>query len=157
MNVSTLKSLSLIKGLRQADVAAMAGVSRQAVHRWWVAGEENINVLSGTQERLAESFGIPMQTLSMELPVVSNEALRKNLEIQLLWDKNYPNLDRFVRGLVIGNLDALARLTQVFGLFAAEKIAGKQVWKKFPQYKNKIHPGRRHTLEVIWNEIQNPT
>ena len=27
----------------------------------------------------------------------------------------------------------------------------------FPQYKNKIHPGRRHTLEVIWNEIQNPT
>lgn len=156
MNVLTLKTLAKIKGVRQADIAVMAGVSRQAVHRWWVAPQESLNILSGTQERLAESFGLPMQLLSMKLPVFSNEALRKKIETQLLWDKNYPNLERFVRGLVIGNLDALARLTQVFGLFAAEKIIGKQVWKKFPQYKSKIHPARRRTLEVIWNEIQNP-
>jgi hypothetical protein len=135
----------------------MAGVSRQAVHRWWVAPEPNLDVLSGTQERLAESLGVPMQTLSKELPVLSNETLRKKLETQLLWDKSFPNLESFVRGLVMGNSDALARLTQVFGLFAAEKIAGKQVWGKFPSYKNKIHPGRRRSLEAIWTEIQNLT
>lgn len=156
MNRSTLKSLSRIKGIRQADIAAMAGVSRQAVNRWWTTDEENLNVLSITQERLAESFGVTMEVLSRNLPVVSNKSQRKKIETQLLWDKLYPDLERFACGVVVGHPEALARLVQVFGLFSAEKIAGKQVWKKFPQYKNKIHPGRRRTLEAVWNEMQNP-
>jgi hypothetical protein len=157
MNIATLKSLSHIKGIRQADIAVMAGVSRQAVHHWWVSDQENFDVLSSTQERLAESLGVPMQLLSKKLPVLSDEAFRKKLETQLLWDRIYPDLEHFVRGLVLGNLDALARLVQVYGLFAAEKIIGLQVWRKFPQYKNKIHPARRRTLEIVWTEIQNPT
>lgn len=157
MKISTLKALAQIKGLRQADVASMAGVSRQAANRWWSSEEEDVNVFAGTQERLAKSFGVPMQTLSMELPVLSDEALRKKLETQLLWDRSFLNLEQFVRALATGNHEALARLTQVFGLFAAEKIAGQQVWKKFQQYKKKIHPGRRRTLEIIWNEMQSPT
>lgn len=154
MNMATLKSLSKIKGTRQADVAAMAGVSRQAVHRWWNADQASVEVLAGTQKRLADSFGLSMEVLSEKLPVVSNPSLRKKLEAQLLWDKLYPDLEHFVRGIVVGNLDALARLTQVFGFFAAEKIAGIKVWRRFPQYKNKIHPGRRRTLEIIWTEMQ---
>ena len=51
MNLTTLKTLARIKGLRKADVAAMAGVSRQAVQQWWTSGETNFNVFSKTQER----------------------------------------------------------------------------------------------------------
>ena len=157
MNLATLKSLSRIKGVRQADVAAMAGVSRQAVHHWWTSTDANLNVHSKTQEHLAKSFGVPMDVLSKKLPVVSNESQRKKIESQLLWDGLYPDLEHFARGLVVGQPEALARLVQVFGLFASEKIAGKQVSKKFPQYKHLIHPARRRTLEVVWTEIQNPT
>lgn len=157
MNLSTLKSLSRIKGVRQADIASMAGVSRQAVNQWWNSSDPNLTVLSKTQERLAESFGVSMDVLSKELPVVSSDSQRSKIETQLLWDKLYPDLEHFARGLVVGHAAALARLVQVFGLFTAEKIAGKQVWKKFSQYKNMIHPGRRRTLEIVWTEIQNPT
>lgn len=154
MKIQTLKSLAKFKGIRQADIASMAGVSRQAVNKWWSSGEQDLNVLSKNQERLAEFFNVPMGALSVDMPIVSNESERTKLETQLLWDKSYPDLECFARGLVLGHHDALARLAQVFGLFAAEKIAGQQIWKKFPKYKNKIHPGRRRTLEVIWNDFQ---
>ena len=134
----------------------MAKVSRQAVHRWWVSKKKNVDILSRTQRCLADSLGVSMETLSKDLPIVSDESKRKKFETQLLWDQLYPDLESFTRGLVVGQSEALARLVQVYGLFAAQKIAGQQVWKKFPQYKNKIHPGRRKGLEVIWNEIQNP-
>lgn len=155
MNVETVKTLARLKGIRQADVAAMAGVSRQAVHRWWSSEQVNIEVLAGSQKQLAESFGVSMGLLSEKLPVVSNRKLKKALQTQLLWDKLYPDIEHFVRALVVGNLDALARLTQVFGFFAAEKIAGSKVWTNFPKYKSKIHPARRRMLEMIWTEMQN--
>lgn len=156
MNIATLKSLAKIKGLKQSDVAAMANVSRQAVHRWWKNGHEvNINVLSQTQEQLAQGFGVPMDVLSLGLPILNDESKRQKWETQLLWDRLYPNLEAFVRGLILGHPEALARLVQVCGLFAAQKIIGKSAIRTFPTYKNKIHPGRRRSLEIVWNEIQN--
>ena len=157
MNIRTLKSLVRIKGLRQADVALLAGVSRQAVHKWWIAKESHINVFAENQRRLASSLGVSMEVLSKELPIVSSDSERRKLESQLLWDKLYPDIESFIRALVLGQLHALARLVQVFGLFESEIIIGKAIWVKFPEFKAKIHPGRRQTLEIVWNEVQSQT
>ncbi|PIT98777.1 MAG: hypothetical protein COT74_13870 [Bdellovibrionales bacterium CG10_big_fil_rev_8_21_14_0_10_45_34] len=155
MNLATLKALAKIKGLRQSDIAVRAGLSRQAVSKWWNQKSHCVDVLAKTHERLAKSLGVSMETLSNPLPVVDEKKLKKKMEVQLLWDKLYPDIEGFSRGLVVGRPEAFARLVQVFGLFASEKIVGKQIIHQFPKYKKIIHPARRRTLEIVWNEIQN--
>jgi len=47
-------------------------------------------------------------------------------------------------------------MSMMYGLFSAAKIAGVQIWKKFPQYKKLIHPVNRRQAELLWTLVQNP-
>lgn len=149
MNVETLKSFALARGLNQSDLAKAAGVTRQAVSGWF-AKQGEIEVLSSTLQRLADSLGVSVETLSRPLPILSSPDERAKWETELLWDKLYPNLESFLAALKRGQRPALARLVQVCGLYQAEKIAGRQVFHRFERYKNYIHPAHRRQAELLW-------
>lgn len=160
MNVQTLKSYCLIKGISQSTLAQKAGISRQAISAWIKkadasAGDVDVNIYSKNQERIANVLGVSANDLSERLPVLSDVKQKQQHETTLLWDHLYDSLEGFVAGFLRGQPEALARLVQIYGLFAAEKIAGKQVWDKFPRYKNKIHPAVCRKAEVIWNQYKN--
>lgn len=154
MNVATLKSYCEMKGLTQAKLAERTGISRQAISSWFKKAEKgpviDVNVYSRNQDSLAVALGISVRELSLPLPVLSDPKHKKSIEVALLWDRLYPSIEKFIAGMTCGQPEALARLVQVYGLFAAEKIAGKLVWVRFPRYKNKIHPAVRRKIEVIW-------
>jgi transcriptional regulator with XRE-family HTH domain len=149
VHIPTLKSLALARNLNQSDLARAAGVTRQAVSNWFSAGVE-AQLLSGNLEKLAGSLGVSVEVLSHPLPILSDANERKRWETDLLWDGLYPNLEAFLSGVIRGQRQALARLVQVCGLYMSQKIAGKQVWRKFPSYKALIHPAYRRQAEVVW-------
>lgn len=152
MNIQTLLRLSKIRGLSQAELAAQAGISKQAITAWkkkfLETGDPNINIFSKTQDRLAQVLSVQSHELNQNLYV-------SNLT-ELLWDRLYPDIESFVEAIAKGQLAALARLVQVYGLYSSAKMAGSQIWRKFPNYKSKLHPAHRKQLEVIWNLEQNP-
>lgn len=150
MRSDTLKFYAGVRGMRQADLAKRVGVSRQLVSHWFgQAPSLEQNIYSSHLVRLAEALGVSMEALQGPPPLDSSQ--RDLAVTQLLWDRLYPSLEDFARALARGSLDALARSVQVYGLYGAEKLAGKKVWKKFPLYKQKIHPAYRGRAEVIWN------
>jgi len=158
MNALTLKTYCKVKGTIQSKLAHASGISRQAISSWIKKAEDTpiVNVYSKNQNHLATVLGVPAHELSQDLPVISDRALRKELDVLLLWDHLFPDLESFVRSLIKGQAVALARLVQVYGLYQSEKVAGIQVWKKFPQYKNHLHPAIREKAELVWNTRQNP-
>lgn len=149
MNIQTLKSLARVRGLSQSDLARAAGVSRQTVS-FWFSQTGDVNLFAKNLERLAEFLGVAVEDLSRPLPILGNAEERNRWATDLLWDRLYPDLEKFVDGLIRGQPEALARLVQVCGLYQSEKIAGKQIWRKFPVYRRHIHPAYRRQAEVVW-------
>ncbi|MEQ1666342.1 MAG: hypothetical protein ABL927_13310 [Bdellovibrionales bacterium] len=173
MNINTLISLIEIRGLKPAEVARRAGISRQVISLWKKKSKgsskrkfgplnlneykiANVNVYSQIQEALASTLGVQTADLSRPLAILATPEKRQEIEAAILWDKLYPNIETFCAVLIKGDLVALARLVQVYGLYAAAKMVGQQIWVKFPKYKNKIHPAYRKQLEVVWTLYQNP-
>ena len=149
MNTATLKAYARAQGLNQSAIAKAAGVTRQAVSIWF-SKQGKVDLLSSTLQRLALSLGVTGEALSQPLPILGDPVERKKWETDLLWDRLYPDLESFVAGVNRGQKTALARLVQMCGLYQAEKIAGRQVWKKFESYKALIHPARRREAEILW-------
>ena len=150
MNPRTLRALLKIKGLTPAALAKGIGVSRQAISQW-LKQTNQIGLNSKSLAAIAQKFGLTLDEIYKPLPIVSDPREKKLYETELLWDFLYPDLESFVSALVRGQSEALARLVQVYGLFKAEKIAGRQIWNKFQKYKIKIAPAWRRQAEVIWN------
>jgi len=151
MNVQTVRVLSKLRRKSQADLARIAGVSRQAVSQWFKAsGHAEVDVLSSHLKRLSDGLSAPADLLLRPLPVLGDGAAVRKLEATLLWDNLYPDLGDFAIALVRSESPALARLAQVFGLYRASKIAGRKVWDRFHEYKRQIRPVRRQQLERIW-------
>ncbi|MBI4403604.1 MAG: helix-turn-helix transcriptional regulator [Deltaproteobacteria bacterium] len=151
MNAQTLKSYLLARGLSQSDLARAAGVTRQAVSHWLSSKEKGpINLFAKHAQAVAHFLGVTVEQLSEFLPILGSPSDRKKWETELLWDRLYPDLESFIVGLMRGQRQALARLVQVCGFYEAAKIAGQQVWKRFPVYKSLIHPAYRKKLEIIW-------
>ena len=157
MNAQALQAISKLKGTSQADLARMAGVSRQAVSNWFKApaGTE-LNIYSSHLRQLAGHLHVSADDLLHPLPVLCDQETTHRLESELLWDSLYASLEEFSIALVHAEVPALARLVQVFGLYQASKVAGKKVWDRFPTYKLHIRPGRREQIERIWQLRQNP-
>lgn len=135
--------------MSQSDLARAAQVSRQTVSHWFQQ-KGSINLYAKNLSALAKSLGVTAEVLSNPLPVLEEALERKKWETDLLWDKLYPDLESFIGALIRGQKQALARLVQVTGLYRAEKIAGKKVWDKFPEYKALIHPASRKLNEILW-------
>lgn len=133
MNIKTLEVIARKKGLKQADIAALAGISRQAVSLWFKRGKlnNNINIQSNHLKKLAEGLGVTQDELCTSLPVLESEYSLKKFETDLLWDKLYPDLIDFTLALIRFEKPAIARLVQIYGMFAGEKIIGdkgKKIW-----------------------------
>ncbi len=154
MNVETLKAIARARRLNQSDVARLAGVSRQAACLWWhQTGEANVQFKH--LRRLATALGVSLDDLAGPLPLLDDEQARAEAETELLWDRIYPDLTSFAGALLAGEPPALARLVQAYGLFGAEKIIGKRVWRDFPGYRNGIPPALRAKYEVVWKTVCN--
>jgi hypothetical protein len=80
----------------------------------------------------------------------------ETLTALFLWDGLYSDLVDFAIALNRHETEAIARLVQVHGLFAAERIIGRVAWQRFPEYKRFIHPARRRELEILqeWKQRQ---
>lgn len=150
MNSETLNSYLKVRRMRPSELARRAGLTRQAVSRWLTNHSTNVNVYSTHLQKVAEALSVRPGELLKPLPILSEKESRHVLETKLLWDKLYPDLEAFIAGLIRSNMDAIARLVQVFGLYQSEKIIGQIVWTRFQQYKTKIHPSVRKTLETLW-------
>ncbi len=154
MNVETLKTIARARGLKQSDVARLAGVSRQAVCLWWCQAGE-VNVQFKHLRRLATALGVSLDDLAKPLPLLDDEHARAEAETALLWDRIYPDLPTFAAALLEGEAPALARLVQAYGLFGAERILGKRVWRDFQHYRRLIPPTLRTKYDTVWKTVYN--
>jgi transcriptional regulator with XRE-family HTH domain len=152
INVRTLEAFLKARGWTRAELARRIGVSRQAVSLWF--GKEKANLQGKHLLRLSEVLGIPVEDLAKPLPCFEPE-IHAQLRATLLWDRLFPDLDDFAVALNTGDLRALGRFVEVYGLHAAEKILGENVWRDFPKYKRFIHPARRQGLETLWDWHEN--
>ena len=151
MNAQTVQIISKLRRRSQSDLARMAGVSRQAVSHWFKApaGAE-VDVLSSRMRKLSDGLGVSADVLLRPLPLLDDAQTVGKLETSLLWDHLYPDLAEYAVALARGELPALARLAQVYGMYRASKIAGRGVWESFPRFKRHIRPVRREQLERVW-------
>ena len=147
VNVRALEAHLKARSWSQAELARRVGVSRQAVSLWFRGEEANLKGrhLLG----LARALGVPAEKLSRPLPCFDADT-HEHLRATLLWDRLYPDLDDFALALDAAEPRALARLVQVYGLFAAEATVGPVAWNAFPDYKRFIHPARCADLEKLW-------
>lgn len=146
INTETLRAYLRARGLSQAELARRAGVTRQAVSAWLRAPEARVR--GETLLRVAEALGLRAEVLARPLPM--GGADREALTASLLWDRLYPDLIGFAIAVNRREPEAIARLVQVHGLFAAERLVGSVVWKRFPAYKRFIVPARRRELETLY-------
>src|SRR5262249_23680062 len=126
------------------------------VSRWFKSPvDSEVSVQTPHLRRLSEGLHVSAEDLLYPLPVLGEIESTRRYEAALLWDGLYPDLSEFAVALVRGEMPALARLVQVFGLYKAWKIAGQKVWERFPEYKKHIRPVRREQLECVWRLRQN--
>lgn len=159
MNIETLFCFMKIRGISGATLARKAGISRQALTEWKRKAKQaqnpRVNVYSQTQESLAQVLGVRSEELGQTFQIISDPNLRKSIEAEILWDRLYPDIASFSSAVVKGAPQALARLVQVYGLYASAKMAGQQIWNNFPEYKYKMHPAYRKQAEIVWTLAQN--
>jgi transcriptional regulator with XRE-family HTH domain len=148
MNIDTLQKIARFKGLSQSQIADAADVSRQAVSLWF--GQSPAFVPIGTDHLLNLSKGLGVKADSLLYEIADRDWWERET-VNLLWDKLFPDLTEFLSALDAGDLKAIARLVEIYGLFASSKIAGKNVWSRFNHYKNYLPPVRRKELEQLWN------
>lgn len=154
MQSRTLSALLQVRKLRQTALAQAAGVTRQAVSIWMKQPTVNLQTRHLTQ--LAAALHLRIQDLMEPLPLEPSDQTAQRLRTALLWDHAFKDLDSFAVALVRHDPRALARLTQVFGLYAAAQIAGRCVWILFESYQHLILPARRKECAIVWNLHQNP-
>jgi hypothetical protein len=119
--------------------------------------DANIGISAQHLKSLARTFGVTADTMLHPLPVLDNNKTAAVETAKLLWDRLYPDLESFAVAVLTGSLPAIARLVQIYGLYASAKMAGDIVWGSFPDYKKLIHPGRRGDLERIWKMRRDAT
>ena len=150
MNTQTLKALAEARNLSQADIGRYAGVSRQAVSQWFKTPETDISIGSLHLKALADAIGASADDLLRPLPLVDNPKELGRVQAQLLWDRLYPSVPALAAAAVRGEAAAIARLVQIYGLYATAGMLGAKVWRDFPVYKTHLIPARRRALEAIW-------
>ena len=150
MDINTISVISGSSAIYQSDLARMAGISRQAVSRWFRQGRPEIELRASHLQKLSRALGVSMDELSMPLPCLQSPEERAALSAGLLWDRLYPDVGSFAAALVRGEERAVARLVEVYGLFLSARMLGRAVWVRFAQYKKYLPPVLRRQLEELW-------
>lgn len=159
MNIQTLKAVATIRDFNQSDLARAAGVSRQRISQWLHHAPTDgfVNIQTKHLMSIAKALSIPPATLLRPLPLLCDDQRLQSETTRLLWDKLYPDLTSLLVAALDRQPQALARIVQVYGLFASAKLFGKRIWRNFDQYKPFIHPVRRRELECLWQYRQSQT
>ncbi len=150
MNRMLRRNLNLLckkRRLNQSDLARLAGISRQAVSLWFKKEGEFIDVRSRSLDRLCRGLDISPDELLRQLPELESA---REYRAQFLWDRLYPDLESFALALSSGDLRAIGRLTQVWGLYRSAKVVGNVVWREFERYAKYIAPPQRRKCELVW-------
>lgn len=145
MNTNSIVSFLKARKVSNSELARRMGLSRQAISLWFKSSQPSLR--SKHLLKLAELLEVPVEMLARPLPGYGPE--HERLKAEFLWDRIYPDLDDFAIAVNHWSPQALARLVQVRGLYAAERIMGKKVWQRFDSYKRFIHPARRRQLEGL--------
>lgn len=135
--------------MSQSELARRVGVTRQAVSLWFKQPDDTVRVTGEHLVRIARALDRPVEQLVAPLPL-RDSRVRARLHARLLWDRIYDSLEGF--SIAVGRKEprAIARLVEVYGLYAAAKLAGSAtVWRGFPRYKALIPPVRRRQLEEL--------
>ena len=153
MNLRTLRTVARRKRASQSDLARLAGVSRQAVCKWFQHGQGEVQIRSTHLGALADGLGVPAGLLLSDLDGLG-PAEREALAGALLWDRAYPDLDAFLSALLDEQPRALGRLVEAYGMHESAKLVGQAVWTHYPEYRRYVHPARRRGLDnlVRWKE-----
>lgn len=156
MQNQTLKAVATIRKLNQSDLARAAGVSRQRISQWLhdAPADGFVNIQTKHLLSIAKALGIQPGALLRSLPLLCDEQRLKGETAKLLWDRLYPDLTSLLVAGLERQPQALARVVQVYGLFASAKLFGGRVWRDFDTYKQFIHPVRRKELECLWQYRQ---
>ena len=158
MNIITLKTYLKIKNMNASKLAHAAGLTRQAVSKWFVHAEKNnqdfIQADWASVIKISHALEISSDKLTLNPFAKISSIEKKQFETLLLWDKLYENLESFIVDLVKKNKRAIARYVQVFGILNAEKIWGKWVYKEFPRYARYLHLARKKELELLCQNLK---
>ena len=150
MNLDALKTIMRVRNRSGAEIARLAGVSRQAVSLWLNTEAKECSVRSITLRRLADALGVSSDQLIFCDRNLMTQHSSPSLEARYNWDRLFPDINSFAIAIIQEDPRALARLAQTIGLFRAAKIAGKVVWRKFHSFKQEILPQRRSECESVW-------
>ena len=153
MYANTLRVILSLKNMKPAELARLAGITRQAVSKWFNASKQ-INAEWITITKVAGALQIAPSILSKDLFQSLSAENKLTYHSLLLWDHLFDSIESFAIALTKKDAKAVGRYVQVFGIFAAEKIFGKWVFKKFRQYSPYIHPVRRRELEKLCQTLQ---
>lgn len=145
MDTRTLRALLRARGWRPAELARRVGVSRQAVSLW--LKREHARLRGDHLLKAAEVLGVRAEHLAAPLPGLGPE--RERLAVTLNWDRLYPDLVDLATAAGRGEHPAVARLVEVYGLFATARMLGEWVWEAFPVFERHIHPARRRPLRKL--------
>ncbi len=106
---------------------------------------------------IGRALDVSLDSLMQPLPCLgeNEDALRAHL----LWDRLYEGLTEFAVALIGWEPRAVGRLVEVYGVYAAAKILGPSVWKRFGEYSRFTAPKRRGDLQTLvqWkcNQVAN--
>ena len=146
METRTVRAHLKARGWSRSELARRVEVSRQAVSLW-LRQNGRACVRSEHLLRVSEVLDVPVQELLEPLPCLGEHHDR--IQATLLWDQLYGSLVDFALAAARWEPRAVGRLVEVCGIYAAAKILGQSVWRKFPAYARYIHPTRRHQLETL--------
>lgn len=159
MHIETLKAIATIRHLNQSDLARAAGVSRQRISQWLHGPTSDgfINIQTKHLMAIAKVLDISPGGLLRPLPLLDDPQSLQRETARLIWDKLYPDLTSLLVAVLERQPQALARVVQIYGLYASAKLFGERVWQDFSKYKQFIHPVRRKELEGLWQYRQSQT
>lgn len=149
MNPRTLKALMKARGISQSELARRLKISRQAVSLWLKQPDQaETGIRDRHLMRLAQAFDLPAEHLTEPL-LCFEPGNHSRLMAIYLWDRLFEDLDDFAIAVNARDPRAVARLVQVGGLYAAEKMLGDWVWDALDDYGRHMHPVRRQQLETL--------
>ena len=83
MNINTISVIAGSRAISQSDLARMAGISRQAVSRWFKQGGPEIEVRASHLQKLSQALGVSTRLQGVAAGVDRWHAHRRSIARRL--------------------------------------------------------------------------